>query len=109
MCGGLAVLIFSGLKGCGSALNSYTPSSKTYQPYREPSSEYTTCDECIGMGRIHDAKKCDACRGTGKEYDPASASYVNCSKCGGVGKIWYNERPCPNCNGKGKVHVERVY
>ncbi len=49
---------------------------------------------------------CDSCKSTGSKDNSAP---VDCSSCGGHGKVRMQqgfftiERPCPNCNGQGKV------
>jgi molecular chaperone DnaJ len=69
------------------------------------------CDKEIEL-TIKD--ECTSCHGTGAK---PGTSPVTCSKCGGKGQVVYtqqslfgmvqNVRPCPDCNGTGKVIKEK--
>ncbi len=58
--------------------------------------------------------ECEKCHGTGAK---PGTSPITCSKCGGKGQVVYtqqslfgmvqNVRPCPDCNGTGKVIKEK--
>ena len=58
--------------------------------------------------------ECEKCRGTGAK---PGTSPQTCSKCGGKGQVVYtqqslfgmvqNVRPCPECNGTGKIIKEK--
>jgi molecular chaperone DnaJ len=64
----------------------------------EPGSEWTTCAECRGSGRLEQVS-----RTVFGDFVRAET----CRRCGGLGRL--AERPCKTCVGEGRVVEERTF
>lgn len=61
------------------------------------------CGECDGSGEIEVGKKCEFCKGTGRDLNYVKGLFndkITCPECNGEGEN-YRIKICPECDGEG--------